>query len=98
MRNEKALKGQSGPVLVLEKVGIQDVGWYQCTSQFLGETFSSIGYFLNVHPEQKVNPSEEESLVNSAGEKKESSSVTSGQGKNKYLVPNPNFLYPISIG
>ena len=86
MRNEKALKGQSGPVLVLEKVGIQDVGWYQCTSQFLGETFSSIGYFLNVHPEQKVNLSEEEeSLVNPAEEKKGSSSVTSGKGKNKYL-------------
>ena len=63
--------------MVLEKVSIQDVGWYQCTSKFLGETFSSIGYFLNVHPEQKVTLLEEESLVNV----EESSSATSVQGK-----------------
>ena len=79
LRNEKSLS-QSGPVLVLEKVSIQDVGWYQCTSQFLGETFSSIGYFLNVHPEQKVIEEklpEDESLLT---EEAASSSVTSVRG------------------
>ena len=64
---------------MLEKVSIQDVGWYQCTSQFLGETFSSIGYFLNVHPEQKVIEEKlpEESLLT---EEAASSSVTSVRG------------------
>ena len=64
---------------MLEKVSIQDVGWYQCTSQFLGETFSSIGYFLNVHPEQKVIEEklpEDESLLTEEA----ASSVTSVRG------------------
>ena len=35
--------------LVLPDVGIQDVGWYQCTTKYSGESISSIGYFLNIH-------------------------------------------------
>lgn len=38
--------------LILKDVDIRDVGWYQCTTTYFGETISSIGYFLNIHPVQ----------------------------------------------
>ena len=40
---------QHHQTLVLPDVGIQDVGWYQCTTKYSGESISSIGYFLNIH-------------------------------------------------
>lgn len=50
LKNEKQLPTVGNPVLVLHDVDIKDVGWYQCTTTYYGETISSIGYFLNIHP------------------------------------------------
>ena len=50
LKNEKQLPAVGNPVLVLHDVDIKDVGWYQCTTTYYGETISSIGYFLNIHP------------------------------------------------
>ena len=50
LKNEKQLPTVGNPVLVLHDVDIKDAGWYQCTTTYYGETISSIGYFLNIHP------------------------------------------------
>ena len=45
----KQIPSEKTQTLVLPDVGIQDVGWYQCTTKYSGESISSIGYFLNIH-------------------------------------------------
>ena len=50
LKNEKQLNNSGSPGLTLKNVDIKDVGWYQCTTKYLGESYSSIGYFLNVRP------------------------------------------------
>ena len=57
LKNEKQLAG-TNPVLILRDVNIKDVGWYQCPTTYFGETISSIGYFLNIHPVEDELPIE----------------------------------------
>ena len=36
-------------------MSMSDVGWYQCYTDLDGETYSSIGYFLNVKPSEEFH-------------------------------------------
>lgn len=54
LKNEKPFNNGHAS-LILKDVDIRDVGWYQCTTTYFGETVSSIGYFLNIHPVQIGN-------------------------------------------
>ena len=66
LKNEKPLAKSQGSILILHNVDIKDVGWYQCTTKYYGETISSIGYFLNIHPakiESLGDEGEEESMA-----------------------------------
>ena len=46
---------------VSDRISSDDIGWYQCTIEHEGETYSSIGYFLNVKSATFENtPSSEE--------------------------------------
>ena len=63
LKNEKPSKQLQGPTLILSNADIKDVGWYQCTTRYDGESVSSIGYFLNVHPPETFqDDNEDESL------------------------------------
>ena len=42
---------ESGGAVTIMQMGMSDVGWYQCYTKVDGETYSSIGYFLNVKPD-----------------------------------------------
>jgi hypothetical protein len=50
MKNEKPIHSAKGGHLIFDRIRTDDVGWYQCSVSHDGETFSSIGYFLNVKP------------------------------------------------
>ena len=41
----------SGGSVTIMQMGMSDVGWYQCYTKVDGESYSSIGYFLNVKPD-----------------------------------------------
>ena len=42
---------ESGGSVTIMQMGMSDVGWYQCYTKVDGESYSSIGYFLNVKPD-----------------------------------------------
>ena len=46
------LRDSNGAVTIM-RMSLPDVGWYQCYTNLGGETYSSIGYFLNVKPAEK---------------------------------------------
>ena len=54
------LKDADGAVTIM-KMSMSDVGWYQCYTKVGGETYSSIGYFLNVKPAENF---EDENYLN----------------------------------
>ena len=84
IRNEATLKSDL-QYLVITDVNKNDIGWYQCSTVYKNETFSSIGYFLNVAPSDKsvISPKnsmkrgeeEEEELKQSLRHGDQSSSV-----------------------
>ena len=54
------LKDSDGAVTIM-RMSLSDVGWYQCYTNVDDETYSSIGYFLNVKPADNL---EEENNAN----------------------------------
>ncbi len=50
LKNEAVLENGNLDYLLITNVGMDDVGWYQCSTVYKNETYSSIGYFLNVAP------------------------------------------------
>ena len=62
---------ESGGAVTIMQMGMSDVGWYQCYTKVDGETYSSIGYFLNVKPDeefQEENESNEDDTNESYGD------------------------------
>jgi len=66
LKDEKPISASnltSGGLLLFDRISSDDIGWYQCTVEHDGETYSSIGYFLNVKSASFENtPSSEEDL------------------------------------
>ncbi len=68
LKDERLLS--ESETLVIGRAGPSDVGWYQCSLEYMGEEYSSIAYFLNV---QGVLREEQEHSFGSAEEKKDKS-------------------------
>ena len=49
-----SLRQVKGAVTIMS-MSMSDVGWYQCYTDLDGETYSSIGYFLNVKPSEEFH-------------------------------------------
>ena len=49
-----SLRQLKGAVTIMS-MSMSDVGWYQCYTDLDGETYSSIGYFLNVKPSEEFH-------------------------------------------
>ena len=49
-----SLRQLKGAVTIMS-MSMSDVGWYQCYTDLEGETYSSIGYFLNVKPSEEFH-------------------------------------------
>ena len=49
-----SLRQVKGAVTIMS-MSLSDVGWYQCYTDLDGETYSSIGYFLNVKPSEEFH-------------------------------------------
>lgn len=82
LKNEIEYSGPGGlrdNRLILDNVGSQDAGWYQCTTLYKGETYSSIGYFLNV---QSPTLSEVESRSSSNKTKANKGTLKAAAGLN----------------
>jgi hypothetical protein len=50
LKDEKAIESTNSSTLLFDRINSEDIGWYQCSINHEGETYSSIGYFLNVKP------------------------------------------------
>ena len=63
MKDEEPLRSnvKMGTVTIMS-VGLDDIGWYQCYTDVREETFSSIGYFLNVIPKSEIEIEDEKSI------------------------------------
>ena len=67
-------------------MSMSDVGWYQCYTDLDGETYSSIGYFLNVKPSDEFHD-EVDSNADSIGDTEDDEAY---EGKEKSYSGNEN--------
>lgn len=56
----------SSGLLLIDRINLEDIGWYQCSLDYEGEVFTSIGYFLNVQSASFDNSASNEDRIASA--------------------------------
>ena len=76
----------SGGAVTIMRMGMSDVGWYQCYTKLDGETYSSIGYFLNVKADEEFrteNDSNEDEISERYGDERENIPVEPEDNKSE---------------
>ena len=72
-----SLRQVKGAVTIMS-MSMSDVGWYQCYTDLDGETYSSIGYFLNVKPSDEFHD-EVDSNADSIGDTEDDEAYEGGE-------------------
>jgi hypothetical protein len=66
LKDEKSIPTStriSSGLLLIDRISLEDIGWYQCSLDYEGEVYTSIGYFLNVQSASFDNTASNEDRV-----------------------------------
>ena len=69
LKDEKSIPSStrsSSGLLLIDRISLEDIGWYQCSLEYEGEVYTSIGYFLNVQSASFDNTASNEDRVANA--------------------------------